>query len=267
MSNDSPSLIFKKSRLVKNIIRELRHHLYMFLAQYPDFYISYSHWRDSFSARGDYGGRLLERDTDIIIDGFPRSANSFAVSAFKLAQNDYVKVANHRHDPAQIIAAVKKNIPTLVLIREPKYATTSLILHNYSFDYAYASIKRMLRGYCRYYAPLLPYRDRIVVAHFETVTSDMRGIISTVNDKFGTGFEEFVHTQENVEQCFNRIEERAMKFKREKKIQSVETSVSRPSQHRNELKKKLLRDFSRPENKALYSQAYKIYERFNSVAI
>lgn len=267
MSSPSTLLNFKQSPLIKDVIKQGRYKMHLCLAQYPELYIPYTHWRDSFSDRGEYGGHLLEGDTDIIIDGFPRSANSFAVSAFLLAQNHDIKVASHRHDPAQMIAAVKKNIPALLLIRDPKYTTISLIIHHYASHYAHASVKQMLKRYLHYYVPLLPYQNYLVIASFETVTNNFGSVISQVNHKFWTAFEPFAHNQENIKQCFHQLEEVTLKFQQKKKIINFEASVSRPSQQRDELKKKLLDDFSRPENQEIYSQACNLYQKFNSLAI
>ena len=45
------------------------------LSRYPRAYL--------FLARRRYGSHVLGPDTDIVIEGFPRSANTFAVTAFE----------------------------------------------------------------------------------------------------------------------------------------------------------------------------------------
>jgi len=54
---------------------------------------------------------LVKKDTEIVIEGYPRSANTFAVAAFLLAQGRAVKIAHHLHVPAQVIQAVRWGIP------------------------------------------------------------------------------------------------------------------------------------------------------------
>ncbi len=267
MEIKSKDSILKQLKIIKIIKEQLRDNIHIFLAQYPELYIPYTHWRDSFSIRGNYGGRLLSHDTDIIIDGFPRSANSFAVSALTLAQHNKIKIAHHRHDPAQIIAAVKKNLPVLVLIRHPKDATVSLIIRNYSFDYTYASIKGVLKQYLQYYQKIIPYKDKIILANFETVTNNFNLVISQINKRFKTDYQNFIHNQENVDRCFYRIEEKTIKSHEQKKIIDIETAISRPSKVRNDLKEKLLNDFDLSENKKIYEQSYAIYESLKSCAI
>src|SRR5437773_3659904 len=66
-------------------------------------------------------------DTEIVIEGFPRSATSFAVAAFRLAQDREVVVGHHVHSPAQVIEAVRRGVPAIVLVREPEEAALSFL--------------------------------------------------------------------------------------------------------------------------------------------
>ena len=52
----------------------------------------------------------------IVIDGFPRSANTFSSRAFVFANPDVV-VSHHMHAPANILLAVRHRIPTSSSIR------------------------------------------------------------------------------------------------------------------------------------------------------
>src|SRR5437773_4880663 len=67
-------------------------------------------------------------DTEIVIEGFPRSATSFAVAAFQMAQDHTVDIAHHTHSPSQVIEAVRRGIPTLLLVREPEDAILSHVV-------------------------------------------------------------------------------------------------------------------------------------------
>src|SRR5919112_6338070 len=72
-----------------------------------------------------YRDLLVDRKTQIVIEGFPRSGNTFAVVAFQQAQRESVRVAHHLHMPAQVIRAAKWGIPTLLLARKPTDAALS----------------------------------------------------------------------------------------------------------------------------------------------
>jgi hypothetical protein len=154
--------------------------------------------------RRSHGGAFLQvvgDDTEIVIDGFPRSGNTFALIAFTRWQPREVTVAHHVHLPAQILEAVRRRLPTLLLIREPEEAVGSLLLRLPEL-----SVRQAMRSYRRFYRPLLPVRRSVVVAPFGQVTNDFGKVIRAVNDAFGTAFREFDHTEENVRRVFDLIE-------------------------------------------------------------
>ena len=183
-------------------------------------------WR---SRRGH--GEAVTRDTEIVIEGYPRSGSNFAVAAFQLAQPTPVKIAHHTHAPANVIAAVRLGIPTMVLIREPEDSVLSLLIREPSL-----SLSQALRGYLRFYEPLLPYRDGFVVGPFGEVTTDYGSVIRRINERFGSAFTEFAHTPQNVEACFRTIEEHYRSLDRSRQ---VELAIPRPSADRDRIKETL----------------------------
>src|SRR5215211_5813810 len=75
--------------------------------------------------------RIVTPDTQLVIEGFPRSGNSFARSAFVMAQSESpgkIRIAHHMHVPAQVVRAARWQIPTLVVIRRPRDAVLSFAL-------------------------------------------------------------------------------------------------------------------------------------------
>jgi hypothetical protein len=144
--------------------------------------------------------RVVGPNTQIVIDGFPRSANTFAVIAFRMAQRHEVEVAHHVHLPAQILAGIKANLPTILLIREPEEVVTSLVLR-----FPHISLAKALRRYVRFHRLLAPHRGAIVVADFPDVVSDYGSVIRRANERFGTRFAEFQHTPETVAECLTLI--------------------------------------------------------------
>jgi len=146
----------------------------------------------------------FDSKTEIVIEGFPRSANTFATVAFSTAQRrPNVRIAHHIHSPAQIIAAARRSVPSILLVREPSAAVISLIIRNPRI-----SASQALRAYLRFYEPLVNLRDSVVVAEFGQVVSDFGSVVERVNERFGTTFERFEHTSENVDHCFRIIAER-----------------------------------------------------------
>jgi hypothetical protein len=154
-------------------------------ARYPWVALPVARWRGH--------GVPLSADTDIVIEGFPRSGNTFAVAAFAVAQPRPVRIAHHVHAPGHVIEAVRRGIPALVLIRRPEDVVREFVRIRPALTVAQA-----VRGYVRFYRPLVPHRDRFVVGSFDEVTGRFGSVIRRVNERFGSSFAEFEHTEDNL---------------------------------------------------------------------
>jgi hypothetical protein len=179
---------------------QLRYRLKQFLGRHPWLY------RAVFQNRSGYKDLLVNDDTDICIEGFPRSANSFAVAAFRHAQDEPVGIAHHNHVPASVITAIQNGLPTVVLIRDPVEAVISnrgLQLQIGAVEDKempmHLSFEAQLNAWQSFYETVWPHRDQVVVAPFETVIDDFGLIIDRANARFGTEFDRFEHTTANVE--------------------------------------------------------------------
>jgi hypothetical protein len=228
------------------------------IGQYPALYLPLARWKRRRHLRyarrcgvPPDAMRLVFRDTDAVIEGFPRSANTFASAAFALAQPRPVRVASHLHVPSQIIAGARLGIPTIVLVRDPEEAVLSLSLWT-----PHVTLEEGLRDYIRFYRRILPYRDRFVVATFEEVSTDFGEVIRRLNERFGSSFQEFQHTEANVALCFKIIEDHDRRTTGE----VVEKTVARPSQQRELMKNELRSAFRSPKLARTRADAYTIYE-------
>jgi hypothetical protein len=144
-------------------------------------------------------------------------------------------------------------IPTIVLVRDPEDAVLSLSLWT-----PHVTLEEGLRDYVRFYRRILPYRDRFVVATFEEVSTDFGEVIRRLNERFGSSFQEFQHTEANVALCFRIIEEHDRRTAGE----VVEQTVARPSQQRERMKNALRSALRSPKLARVRADAYSIYETF-----
>lgn len=209
-----------------------------------------------YSARRKYRGLLVGPETGLVIEGFPRSGNTFAVFAFRQAQRQEVSVAHHLHAPAQVLRATRLGTPTLVLLREPLDAVLSLMLRDDRF-----TAEKALRYYASFYETVAGYRDGFVLGLFEEVTTDYGSVIERINDRFGTRFVPFDHTEENVERVFASIEE-SHRARRHDRV--VEEQIARPSAARAGLKAELEEELRSPELEPLVSRAKTAYKMLRS---
>lgn len=177
-------------------------------------------------ARFDSRARPLRvtRRTDLVIDGFPRSGNTYAVAAFDYANGPgQVTLSHHFHHVRQIQRAVRFGVPVIVLIRDPREVLGSMV----QFSSAYTPT-RVLKSYEHFYARVLPLLGEVVIADFDEVTADFGAVIDKCNAKFGTAFQPYVLTRESEQVLTGTIERIA-------KVHSpdeFENRVSRPSEGR-----------------------------------
>jgi hypothetical protein len=194
----------------------------------------------------------------IVIDGFPRSANTFSSRAFQLANPD-VAASHHMHAPANILLAVRYGLPTVVVIRAPADAVLSEIIRE--------PRKRLRRGLLEwnsFYGTVRPVLDRVVVAEFSTVTIDYSVVVEEVNRRFGASFVPYRNSPESDEAVFASIEAAARS--RGKSGSRLETQVPRPSEERSARKQILIAELQRPELRALLERAESLYAEYLAVA-
>ena len=205
--------------------------------------------------RKDLTARGVATDTQLVIEGFPRSGNSFARRAFIMAQNDpQIKdhIAHHLHVPAQVVRAARWQIPSLVLIRRPRDAVLSLAIRDP------ISVDQALRYYVSFYETAERYRDAYVLGLFEEVTEDFGQVIKRMNDKFGTAFSLFRHDEQNVGRVFADMDT----YARKKYGETLwERKVQRPSAVRERMKHEIEYDREDPKRAKLIAEAEAVYDR------
>jgi hypothetical protein len=196
--------------------------------------------------------RVVTPETQLVIEGFPRSANSFARVAFNRAQRDKVRIATGLHVPAQVIRAARWRIPTLVLIRRPKDAVLSFAIRDP------IPVEQALRYYLSFYETIEDYGDAYVLGTFEEVTGDFGRVIRRINDRFGTSFSPFRHKEGNVEAVLARVERNS---KRKFGEAHWENKASRPVAAREDIKHELEQDLKDPPVERLLWRADAVYGR------
>jgi hypothetical protein len=215
------------------------------VSAHPALYLPFA--RRKYRSESD---RIADRNTELVIDGFQRSGNTFAVVAFEMSQARPVRIAHHLHAAAQIIAAVRMGVPTLVLIRDPVDTVLSHMIREPGIP-----ARQAMSSWVGFYEAVVPLEDAVVVADFGDVTTDFGAVIREVNSRFGTSFAEFEHTEENVARCFEIIERR----NREAYGRLVETKVPRPSAERERLKDEMRGELEADRLRPLRDRAYGLY--------
>ena len=155
-------------------------------------------------ARLRYGEAVVGPETQLVIDGFTRSAVTFSVIGFQLVQGDRVRIAHTVHSSAHLAEAVRLEIPCLLPIREPDQTALSIVIRE-----PHVTLRQALAAYARFHRHVARSRAGVVVAEFDDVTTDLGAVIDRLNERFGTRFDRFEHTAADVEEVFGIIEDRS----------------------------------------------------------
>ncbi|MGZ4131804.1 MAG: hypothetical protein ACXVWF_02055 [Actinomycetota bacterium] len=184
-------------------------------------------------------GVVVDAGTDVVIEGYPRSANSFAVAAFDMPQPRPLRIAHHTHAAAQIVEGCRLGVPTLVLVRDPDEAVLNTCIYH-----PFLHVRDALWAYVAFHDAIWPFRDRFVVGPFPEVTSDFGATMRRVNERYGTLFTPFEHTQENVRRCFDAMDT----YWKEQVGQgeTFERVVGRPSEWRDRERERLRASLDAP---------------------
>ncbi|RDH81029.1 MAG: hypothetical protein DIZ80_12975 [endosymbiont of Galathealinum brachiosum] len=208
------------------------------------------------SKRSKFKNIIVNKDTEIVIEGYPRSANTFAVAAFNYSQNRKVVIGRHTHAPAQIMSAVAAGLPVILLIRKPMDAIISLAIRDETI-----SLKNALKTYIWYHQSILPIIDGCVIADFNQVTNDFSSFINEVNIKYKTEYSLFDHNKESEKNIFKLVEDMEIE---DSGGGLRESHVARPSDSRKNIKQEFKQQLELPENTHLLMECSRLYERITT---
>jgi hypothetical protein len=146
-------------------------------------------------------GDCLKQDCDVWMGGYPRSANTFAVAAFKLA-NPEARLVSHFHIPPFIINCVRSRKPGVFLIRTPEDAAISWTI----YWKGHTKLEHCLDYYLDFHRVMRPYISELFVAPFDIVIKDFPSVIEGLNRRFGARFSVLPHDGVTVAECLSWIE-------------------------------------------------------------
>lgn len=228
-----------------SLIKEIKYFLSVYMGRSP---LGFSILSRFIYERSRRLQTVVSNRTDICIEGYPRCANTFAWLAFRNAQKEKLVIAHHSHRAGQIIGAVRRGIPVILLIREPESAAISLLIRNPSL-----SPSKCLHLYLNFYEPVLAYLDKLVVAPFDVVTNDYGSIIEKVNERYSTNFVVYKNSKQNDEIIFRDISNLP--------ANENELSESRPNEAKKGKREKVRAGLDTKENQRRLKKCKQVYER------
>ena len=140
---------------------------------------AYCAWNRRFSER-----HVVDRTTDLVVEGYPAASNSWLREVFQLTQPG-IRIASHLHSAAHVRQAVRLGVPTVVLLRPPLDSVASLMARFPERGYR---PKIELARYRRFYTEVAKVSGQIVLVRFDEATGSVGDVINALNRKFATSF-------------------------------------------------------------------------------
>ncbi len=194
-------------------------------------------------------GSRITSSTNLVVEGFPRSANTFCAEVFRYLASEQLKIVSHVHHVAQVKQAVRLGIPTIVMVREPAGCLSS-----YLVAAPHASVRGVLREYVAYHNGLRRVLRSCLVVDFEELTSDPDSVVERANAKFGFHLPP-LSSVGSADEIFRIIESDHRSRYRGRE----ETTLPRPDEARRELDWVYRERLTSPSNADLLTKAVEAY--------
>jgi hypothetical protein len=215
-------------------------------------------WDAAMYARADKRSTLARKDTALVIEGFPRSGNTFSVAAFQIANGPQLHLGRHLHGAPHLLRAERLGVPAIALVRAPEDAVPSYLVRRAGLHAEDALVE-----YLDFYRTAWRARDAFVVGLFDDVTSDFGTVIDRVNARFGTSFTRYEATPDNEAAAFELVEQMN---RLECRGEVVESHVGRPSAERDARKAEIAASLERPRAVELLGRAQELYQQYAVLA-
>lgn len=129
-------------------------------------------------------GTFCTTNTELCIEGFESSANSFLYNVFR-ALKPSLSIAHHTHSVANLKRARKYGVPTIVLYRDPKDAIPSLVSR------FRPSLKEAILRYVHFYRYVSSIQDHVLLVSFEEATEKFETAVRRLEARSGLSFRTF----------------------------------------------------------------------------
>lgn len=149
-----------------------------FMLDIPFFFSLAARFRNLQSGRHLW----VTPDTDVVVEGYPRSANTFLYRIIRAAADDSFKIGHHVHRPQQVTMALRYGVPCFVLFRHPLDAIASFLVREPGL-----TARSCLVDYLRFAETTLAQVDYagLFILVFDEVVADPKGLTQAILTKIG----------------------------------------------------------------------------------
>lgn len=151
---------------------------------------------------------VVQPSTALLIEGFPRTGNTWTEALVREAGPASLELAHHAHAAAHVLRAQQLGVPSMILYRAPDDAVTSLLaLYENQLDAKGAYLE-----YSRFYNAVWPLRGDLVRFYsLEDVTERSAQTIEDLRAHFGLPLSATQITQDAI---FARMDAKAERLQR-----------------------------------------------------
>lgn len=142
---------------------------------------SYETISDILKKSRSRGGRFVE-NPDFVVDGYPRSANTFLVTALNMSWPD-MAVKSHGHDSKNLAEATGL-VPVVSVVRNPMDAISSYAVHLSLYEPERVNNLALLFGLYGDMVKQALENPHVFAIPFEEVTSDVVGTLDLLEAKY-----------------------------------------------------------------------------------
>jgi hypothetical protein len=195
----------------------------------------------------------FSKNTELVLEGYPRSGNTWLRNAILFKKKDII-ISSHIHYPCSIRFAVKRNIPCIILLRNPLDSISSLMIRDKTYD-----VKTAIDYYIFFYENSIYYKkNNVILLDFKLVVSDLNLCFKILNDNFNLNLSFF--SKKNLDD-FKSFLENSEKSKYSKEEQKY--VIGLPDSNRTKLKKNVSSEILKNKNFEKANKLFlKLYEKY-----
>ena len=206
------------------------------------------------------GKFLINKNTDLVIEGFPRSGNSFLEACINVLNKNII-LAHHTHSVAQVKMGIKKKLPVILLIRDPSEATKSA----YFFFKKKLNYRFLIKEYIDFYESLIIYKKNIIILDFKKI-NNLKKVLKYLQTNFDNfpKFDQKISDKnlkkKAIKKLINFSKKRHNRTFRDSYIKN--NSILSDNRRKFRIEKNILKDQT---NIKLLKKAKQIYKEFKSI--
>ena len=236
------------------LFRQLRRRLRLMVSTRPALYALYARL-------GSLQFRFTDKTT-VVVDSYPRSANSFFEAAFTLSHGGREVVAHHSHAAAQVLSGVHRGLPCIVLVREPEEAIASFFeMHGGNYPISLCTTE-----YITFYAALIPAIDKLIVVKTSQIEARFHDLMAHLRDEHCISVEPYEINEGNRSELFRSVDETGRKRNGFSAERYSEKLSAEKKQARREHLNAITVMIRATKNKARLARARALYENFSTHA-